>query len=127
MRKFIFLILLTGCITPQRIVNQSYLDFSKYDIYISESNYNGPYEPTGLIFINVYPGMEKNDAGVSSEELITQEYLLDLAVKAAKGKGANGIINLKIERHPTDKVVPYKLGAMKYSTVYTVTAMAIKI
>lgn len=124
--------------THQRYVSTMFLDFQPYTeagFFISPNPYTGQFSPVGEINITVQPALQqpsrqikgvyndavyapKNGAGVVQEEIFSEE-LLEMAVKAAKEKGANGISNFKCLRvRDLSELEPYH---------YEITGFAIKI
>ena len=118
MKKLLFVLasvlLLTSCGTVGPIV--SYLDYSKYaqeDFFITPTPYYGDYTPCGEIFI-VMPAhqvVEDTDMKIDSRgynqygnyvaggavryQKYTKEELIEQAVKSAKEKGADALVNFK--------------------------------
>lgn len=115
-----------------------FLDFQPYTeagFFISPNPYTGQFSPVGEINITVQPALQqparqikgayndavyapKNGAGVVQEEILAEE-LLEMAVDAAKAKGANGISNFKCIRVlDANPLEPYH---------YEITGFAIRI
>ena len=117
-----------------------FLDFQPYTesgFFISPNPYTGEFFPIGEINITVLPALQPKakvikGAGAYADGLYTQkananlvqedipaEELLDLAVREAKAKGANGISNFKCVRVTgADPVEP---------VLYEISGFAIKI
>lgn len=133
-------LILCSCsvMTHQRYVSTMFLDFQPYTeagFFISPNPYTGQFSPVGEINITVQPALQqpsrqikgvyndavyapKNGAGVVQEEILAEE-LLDMAVKEAKAKGANGISNFRCTRVlDANPLEPYH---------YEITGFAIKI
>ncbi len=120
MKKIIPLIatlLLCSCsvMTHQRYVATMFLDFQPYTeagFFISPNPYTGQFSPLGEISISIQPALQRkakqvkgyndglysnNSAPVVQEEISAEE-LLEMAVKEAKARGANGISNFKCSK-----------------------------
>ena len=102
--------------THQRYVSTMFLDFQPYTeagFFISPNPYTGEFSPIGEINIIVQPALmpkakviqgaggytdglyaQNNNASVVQEEIPASE-LLNMAVREAVAKGANGISNFK--------------------------------
>ncbi len=102
------LLLLTascGSVKPQYIESVGILDYDVYSshgFFITESNsVSFPYTPVGSVVASVYSGEGdewhySNGVMRNSKGIADPVKGLQLAVEAAKNKGANAIINLKI-------------------------------
>lgn len=115
-------------LTHQRYVSTMFLDFQPYTeagFFISPNPYTGEFSPIGEISITIQPALmpktkvirgtgdytdglyaQKNNANVVQEDIPASE-LLDMAVREAKAKGANGISNFKcLVVYDTDPIEP---------------------
>lgn len=133
-------LILCSCsvMTHQRYVSTMFLDFRPYTeagFFISPNPYTGEFSPLGEINIVVQPALQRRaqqikgsfsdglyaastGSPVVQEEIFSEE-LLEMAVKAAKEKGANGISNFKCLRvRDLSELEPYH---------YEITGFAIKI
>jgi hypothetical protein len=103
-------------LTHQRYVSTMFLDFQPYTetgFFISPNPYTGEFSPVGEISITVQPALtpkakiikgsgeytdglyaQKNNTNVVQEDISASE-LLELAVREAEARGANGISNFK--------------------------------
>lgn len=126
--------------THQRYVSTMFLDFQPYTesgFFISPNPYTGQFSPIGEINITVQPALQPRariikGTGTYTDGLYTQkantnlvqedipaEELIDLAVREAKAKGANGISNFKCARvMGADPIEP---------VLYEISGFAIKI
>ena len=132
MKKIIFLIGLCACLsscatiyTRETLQSTTFLDYRPYadaDIFLSPDPYPGEFEPVGELYIVVDPAVVKN--AVPEEDKFADniyarnnlppvkattmpaEDLLEIAVKEAGLRGANGICNLSLEVQMVD--YPYK-------------------
>lgn len=108
-----------GVATHERYVTKMFLDFQPYSeagFFISPDSYTGKFSPIGEMNITVQPAVqpqtqrsrgkklfedavyfEVNGAPVAVE-VITAEELVEMAVKEARARGANGISNFKCTR-----------------------------
>lgn len=99
---------LTGCGTSlahDRAVSIGFADFRPYisaGFWISPGQYNGKFEPIGELSIRIYPAIKATTEGDGvymttgyAPERIGADELLEIAYKAAKEKGANGIADYK--------------------------------
>lgn len=123
--------------THQRYVSTMFLDFQPYTesgFFISPNPYTGQFEPVGEISIYVQPALQRpakqikgsyedglyvpNNASVVQESISSAE-LLEMAVKEARDKGADGISNFKCVRiSDVSEIEPYH---------YEISGFAIKI
>ena len=115
-----------------------FLDFQPYTaagFFISPNPYTGQFSPVGEISITVQPALQRpakqikgeytdglyaqgNNGNVVPEEIMAEE-LLEMAVKEAKAKGANGISNFQCRRvTDANPLEPYH---------YEISGFAIKI
>jgi len=103
-------------LTHQRYVSTMFLDFQPYTeagFFISPNPYTGEFSPIGEISITVQPALmpktkvirgsgeytdglyaQKSNANVVQEDIPASE-LVEMAVREAKARGANGISNFK--------------------------------
>lgn len=130
----LFVIVLTSCTVAFPVVRtSSFVDFSKNDLYLSQATTaDFKYTPLGIVSAFVKSGDEKTPKGKEkySDEYssyyggdlqyteMTAKDAIDLLCKAAKAKGATGILNLKLEYFAGDALGKY-FG-------YTASGMAIK-
>lgn len=131
MKKITFFIVLCACLsscatiyTRETVQSTTFLDYRPYaeaDIFLSPDPYPGEFEPVGELYIVVDPAVVKNTVAedkftdniyaqnttppVRATRLAAEE-LLDIAVREAGLRGANGICNLSLEVQMVD--YPYK-------------------
>ena len=98
---------ITGCATASRArsVSVGFADFRPYisaGFWISPGEYNGKFEPVGELSVRVTPAIKASAEGdgvymttAYTPEVIGADELLEIAYKAAREKGANGIANYK--------------------------------
>lgn len=119
---FIVTIALVGCGAPQAIQQSEervvvhFMDFEKYEkegFFISSTPYMMEYRNIGEITIVITP--QTGNFKVPSElnpnwytietkfETIDYGEVLDIAVNEAKAKGADALVNLRIEHSYTDR------------------------
>lgn len=119
---FIAAIALAGCGAPQVIQQNEervvvhFLDFEKYEkegFFVSTTPYMMEYQNIGEVTIVITP--QKGNFKVPSElnpnwytietkfETINYEEVLDIAVKEAKAKGADALVNLRVEHTYSDR------------------------
>ena len=122
MRKLLLLlpiVFFTSCMIqgPQYAEYGRLVDYSGYDMFISEAtSVSFEYEPLGSVVANVESGYNKKEYWEAKPE-----DALRVLVREASRKGANGIINVKIEYH--------KIWYNDYKSFrgsYTATGMAIR-
>lgn len=119
---FVAIMALVGCAAPQ-VIQQSeervvvhFMDFEKYEkegFFISSTPYMMEYRNIGEITIVITP--QTGNFKVPSElnpnwytietkfETIDYGEVLDIAVNEAKAKGADALVNLRIEHSYTDR------------------------
>ena len=132
-------LVLSGCaITHGRLVSTSFLDFRPYTeagFFLSPDPYPGEFEALGEIIVTVVPSLlPKSGAGPQKfadgayssvgqyvSENIPGEELLDLVVKAALDRGADGIADFKCAA-----VYEYVTKDYKVLDHYDISGLAIK-
>jgi len=129
---FLVIAVLSGCapklIPTDRKIYTSTFDFRKYTkdgFFISSTPYIGNFDPIGELQIHVNPAKKVESVkGTTTtvkayvEENINLEELLDFVVAEAKQMGADGLVNLSVER------ITEKLGTASQS--YTETTHILK-
>ena len=139
MRRFAILltaaILMASCsvMTHERIIETKFMDFRPYSdagFFLSPDPYPGEFEALGEVLVKVTPAVTKKtmslggkygdgvyaSSGLVKEE-ISGEELIDLVVKAALEKGADGLADFQCD------VICDETGVV---TRYEVSGLAIK-
>lgn len=140
MRKTLLLIItatiLCGCavtIKPHdRIVISHFADYSEYakeGFLISPDAYSGEFDSLGEITINVTPKLaeHKEESGLITYryEIISHSELVAIAVKEAKDRGADGIVDFKVTS-PTFSDYEIENGFAVSNRAYLITGFCIK-
>lgn len=120
MKRFALLllvILVAGCSAPRRVY-ELFVDFTPYTqagFYLTPDQCPSGYAPTGQLYLTIYPGTVREQAqkvgsadrfqdglysnpGKVSLEQISSSALLELIVKAAMEKDAEGLSSLALNR-----------------------------
>ena len=110
---FALTVIITGCSTirpSERIVLSVFSDYSKYadeGFLISPSAYTYNFDSVGEINIMVTPAKVKKEVKslyssytIIDYEKISYDEMVELAVKMAKEKGANALVNFSINTEP---------------------------
>lgn len=128
---------ITGCGTASRAraVSVSFADFRPYissGFWISPDPYTGKHEPIGTLCIRIKPAIQQTTDGdgvymstAYTPEIIGADEMLEMAYKAAKEKGANGIANYKMEIETT-AIMSHGISTSTV-TAYIITGLLIKI
>lgn len=113
----------------QKQVFTTFLDYRPYiseGFYISPDSYNGEFEPIGQIFMTILPqeklissddrhnydNVHYYGSEVYGFERISYAELLNQAVVRAISMGANGIVDLKINKTTFNGVISYEISGL---------------
>lgn len=143
MRKILLLIItasiLCGCSTAikiyphDRIIVSHFTDYREYakeGFLISPDAYCGEYDSLGEITINVTPKLAKHKDKTTGgfyfrHEIISHSELVAIAVKEAKDRGADGIVDFKVIS-PTFSDYEIENGFAISNRAYLITGFCIK-
>lgn len=119
---FVAIMALVGCAAPQVIQQNEervvvyFWDFEKYEqegFFISTTPYMMEYRNIGELTVVITPqsGSYKVPSELNpnwytietKQETINYEEMLDIAVKEAKAKGADALVNLRVEHTYSDR------------------------
>ncbi len=133
MRKIVLaaslVLVMFSCSVSEEVVRsnfENYSDFSSDGFFVSPYGYNGDYKAVGMVNFEVL----QKDPELSDK---SNEDLMKMAIKMAKEKGANGLMNCKCNEGYTKE---YKNSVSTHSNYrkkivykksYTFSALAIKI
>lgn len=147
MKRILILLLALICVSscatfkPQQRSTYSYfLDYRPYTsegFFVSPDPYTGEFESLGELYMEVFP--EQKEINIDDKDKYdrvvywgTQAYgferiahaeLLEMAVKKAESMGANGIANLKIEKHSESSI---NASTASSRIVYNIYGLCIK-
>ena len=99
MKRFVLLLLVllvAGCSAPRRVY-ELFVDFTPYTqagFYMTPDQCPSGYAPTGQLYLTIYPGTVRDAALM----LAFGSALLELIVKAAMEKDADGLSSLTLNR-----------------------------
>lgn len=128
--------LLCGCsmlLTPRKTeaIHNDYTKYTESGFLVTPMEYYAEYESIGEIDIRIRPEIKENDRysiftrGKYYYEEVSYEELTEMAIKAAKERGADALVKFAIIRHPIKKTDRFRGGYIE-GYIYQVKGFCIK-